>query len=121
MAHATAAARPSARAARRRTSVPVGRPIFLALLGLAALATLVPFAWEFVLATHSTSDIASSTPPFAIGGDLAQNYRSLMEYAPYFWRSMLNSAVIALGSTVTTLFFSALSGYAFARYDFPAK
>jgi multiple sugar transport system permease protein len=44
-----------------------------------------------------------------------------MEYAPYFWRSMLNSAVIAIASTVVTLFFSALSGYAFARYQFPAK
>jgi multiple sugar transport system permease protein len=113
--------RPAARATVRRPTAPLGRPIVLALLGLSALVTVVPFAWELVLATHSTADIASSTPPFSIGDDLAQNYRSLMEYAPYFWRSMLNSGVIALGSTLTTLFFSALSGYAFARYDFPAK
>jgi multiple sugar transport system permease protein len=121
MAHMTVAARPDARSARRRASRPFGQSIVLALLGLSALATVVPFGWEFVLATHSTADIASAMPPFSIGNDLVQNYRSLIEYAPYFWRSMLNSGIIALASTVTTLFFSALGGYAFARYQFPAK
>jgi multiple sugar transport system permease protein len=34
---------------------------------------------------------------------------------------MLNSGVIAVGSTTVTIFFSALGGYAFARYQFPFK
>jgi multiple sugar transport system permease protein len=91
------------------------------LLALAALATIAPFYWEFVLSTHTTSEISSTPPPFWIGGALLQNYHTLVEYAPFFWRSMLNSGVIAVGSTVVTIFFSALSGYAFARYQFPLK
>ena len=43
-----------------------------------------------------------------------------MEYAPYFWRS-LNSGILAVGSTSVTISFSALGGYAFARYTFPFK
>src|SRR5262245_934456 len=97
------------------------RPLAYALLALAGLATLLPFVWEFVLATHSTADIASPSPPLSVGRDLVQNYQALIEYAPDFWRSMLTSAVIALSSTVVTVFFSALGGYAFARYDFPLK
>jgi multiple sugar transport system permease protein len=97
------------------------RTIVYALLGVAALATIAPFYWEFVLATHTTSEIAATPPPVWVGDALLRNYRTLLEYAPYFWRSMLNSGVIAVGSTVVTIFFSALSGYAFARFSFPLK
>src|SRR5437660_721911 len=104
-------------------SIPLAAKKWLvyALLLAAAATTIGPFYWEFVLATHATSEIASTPPPVWIGGALLRNYRSLMEYAPYFWRSLLNSGVIAVGSTVVTIFFSALGGYAFARYSFPGR
>ena len=105
----------------RRASRWTQRTVVYVLLCLAAVVTLGPFYWEFTLATHTTSDIAGSPPPFWIGNALARNYATLMEYAPLFWRSMLNSGVIAIGSTVVTIFFSALGGYAFARYSFPLK
>src|SRR6195256_129206 len=97
------------------------RAVVYALLGAAALATIAPFYWEFVLATHATSDIVATPPPVWIGDALLRNYNTLLEYAPYFWRSMLNSGVIAVGSTAVTIFFSALGGYAFARFSFPFK
>jgi multiple sugar transport system permease protein len=97
------------------------RTVVYLLLGVAALVTIAPFYWEFMLATHATSEIASTPPPLGVGAVLAQNYNTLLEYAPYFWRSMLNSGVIAIGSTAVTIFFSALGGYAFARYQFPFK
>ncbi|MBI4322459.1 MAG: carbohydrate ABC transporter permease [Chloroflexi bacterium] len=90
-------------------------------LGFVALLTLLPFYWEFMLSSHTTSDIASTPPPFFLGGYLLENYSNMMEYIPYFWRSMLNSFIIAAPTTVVTIFFSALGGYAFARYRFPAK
>ena len=90
-------------------------------LVLSAVVTLAPFFWEFLLATHTTSDIAGSPPPFNIGTALLRNYTAVLEYGPYFWRSLLNSGIIAFGSTLVTVFFSALGGYAFARYSFPAK
>jgi multiple sugar transport system permease protein len=83
--------------------------------------TLGPFYWEFTLATHTTSELSGTPPPLWIGDQLARNYAALMTYAPLFWRSMLNSGVIAIGSTSVTIFFSALGGYAFARYSFPLK
>jgi multiple sugar transport system permease protein len=105
----------------RQSRVTGQRGIVYALLVLAALATIAPFYWEFVLSSHTTSDIAATPPPVWIGRALLQNYQTLIEYAPYFWRSMLNSGVIAVGSTLITIFFSALGGYAFARYQFPFK
>lgn len=104
-----------------RPRATVQRGVVYALLGLAAMVTVAPFYWQFVLATHATSEIASTPPPLWLGDMLVQNYQTLLEYAPYFWRSMLNSGVIALGSTTVTIFFSALGGYAFARYSFPGK
>jgi len=97
------------------------RGIVYVLLLVAACVTIAPFYWEFVLSSHTTSDIAATPPPVWIGRALLQNYRTLIEYAPHFWRSMLNSGVIAVGSTVITIFFSALGGYAFARYQFAFK
>ena len=97
------------------------RGIVYALLLVAAFATIAPFYWEFVLSSHATGDIAATPPPIWIGAALSQNYQTLIEYAPHFWRSMLNSGVIAVGSTAVSIFFSALGGYAFARYQFPFK
>jgi multiple sugar transport system permease protein len=108
-------------APERTSRLTVQRLVVYSVLCAAAIVTLAPFYWEFVLGTHTTASISSTPPPVWIGGALLQNYRTLLEYAPYFWRSMLNSGVIAVGSTVITIFFSALSGYAFARYSFPAK
>ena len=68
------------------------RGIVYALLLVSAFATIVPFYWEFVLASHTTGDIASTPPPVWIGSALHQNYQTLIEYAPHFWRSMLKVA-----------------------------
>jgi multiple sugar transport system permease protein len=92
-----------------------------ALLCAAGLATIGPFYWEFMLASHTTAEIAGTPPPLWLGQALVHNYQTLIEYTPHFWRSLLNSGVIGVGSTAVTVFFSALGGYAFARYSFPAK
>jgi multiple sugar transport system permease protein len=108
-------------APRQRRSPRAQRVLVYVLLCLAAVVTIAPFYWEFILSSHPTSGIATSPPPVWIGSALLGNYNALIEYAPFFWRSMLNSGVIAVGSMVVTLFFSALGGYAFARYSFPFK
>lgn len=106
------------RAAARATGQ---RWLVYALLLAAALVTIAPFYWELVLASHTTAEITATPPPVWVGPALLQNYQALIDYAPHFWRSMLNSGVIAVGSSVVTIFFSALGGYAFARYEFPLK
>ncbi len=96
----------------------LGAYLVVSLLGL---TMLFPFFWEFMLATHETNAILTSPPPIWPGEALVSNYQAMISYIPYFWRSLLNSLIIAAPSTVLTIFFSALGGFAFARYDFPAK
>lgn len=51
---------------------------------------------------------------------LTSNYRNLWETVP-FNRYFINSVFIATASTLLTLFFCSLGGYAFAKYRFPGK
>lgn len=48
---------------------------------------------------------------------LTSNYRNLWKTVPYN-RYFINSVFIATGSTLLTLFFCSLGGYAFAKYQF---
>ena len=51
---------------------------------------------------------------------LTTNYRHLWKTVPYH-RYFLNSVFIATASTLLTLFFCSLGGYAFAKYQFKGK
>ncbi len=51
---------------------------------------------------------------------LTSNYRNLWETVP-FNRYFINSVFIATASTLLTLFFCSLGGYAFAKYQFRGK
>ncbi len=51
---------------------------------------------------------------------LTANYKNLWEAVPYN-RYFINSVFIATASTLLTLFFCSLGGYAFAKYQFKGK
>ena len=51
---------------------------------------------------------------------LTSNYRNLLKAVPYN-RYFINSVYIATASTLLTLFFCSLGGYAFAKYQFRGK
>jgi len=51
---------------------------------------------------------------------LTSNYRNLWQTVPYN-RYFINSVFIATASTLLTLFFCSLGGYAFAKYQFRGK
>ena len=51
---------------------------------------------------------------------LTSNYRNLWKAVPYN-RYFINSVFIATASTLLTLFFCSLGGYAFAKYQFKGK
>ncbi len=51
---------------------------------------------------------------------LTSNYRNLWKAVPYN-RYFINSVFIATASTLVTLFFCSLGGYAFAKYQFRGK
>lgn len=85
-----------------------------------ALATLFPFYYMLVLATKSTAEIFSYPPPIWFGDSFIDNLKTLLDAMPFF-RNILNSIFIATIKTFLTLFFCALGGYAFAKYDFKFK
>ncbi|WP_019586718.1 carbohydrate ABC transporter permease [Deinococcus apachensis] len=101
----------------RGTVRPLSRWAAVALLFLGALLTVAPFYFMFVFATHTRAEIFQIPPPTWFGEAAGRNYDSLLERLP-FWRNLWNSLYLALMSTVTTLFFCSLAGFAFAMYNF---
>jgi multiple sugar transport system permease protein len=91
-----------------------------ALVGAGALLMLAPFYVMFVFATQSRTDIFSLPPPLFFGDALADNLRILTERLP-FWRNLGLSLYVALMSTLLTLLFCSMGGYAFAMFEFRFK
>jgi multiple sugar transport system permease protein len=91
-----------------------------ALVGVGALIMLAPFYFMFVFATHSRTEIFSLPPPLFFGDDFFNNLKILTERLP-FWRNLGWSLYVAIASTVLTLLFCSMGGYAFALFDFKFK
>ena len=89
-------------------------------VGVGALIMLAPFYFMFVFATHSRTEIFSLPPPMFFGDDFFNNLKILTERMP-FWRNLGWSVYVAVLSTVLTLLFCSMGGYAFALFDFRYK
>jgi multiple sugar transport system permease protein len=98
----------------------MGKGILYFLVTLGALATLFPFYYMLVLATKSTAEIFSYPLPLWFGDSFMVNLNTLLNAMPFF-RNIFNSVFVATARTTLTLFFCALGGYAFAKYDFKGK
>ncbi|CAA9431642.1 MAG: ABC transporter, permease protein 2 (cluster 1, maltose/g3p/polyamine/iron) [uncultured Rubrobacteraceae bacterium] len=103
----------------RRMSEPA-RLILYIFLGVGALVTLYPFYWTLTAATLTESEIFKSPPRLLPGDEFFANLRTLSESAP-FLRALLNSMFVATVTTVSTVFLSALAGYAFAKFRFRGR
>ncbi|MFC4067786.1 carbohydrate ABC transporter permease [Actinoplanes subglobosus] len=90
-------------------------------LGLTAilLVSAFPVYWMFVIAT-SSDDAVMKSPPSVIPGDqLMVNLREVFTMQDvYFTASLINSLIVALAVTASTLFFCSLAGFAFAKLRF---
>jgi len=85
-----------------------------------ALIMLAPFYFMFVFATHSRTEIFSMPPPLWFGSALLDNMNILTEKIP-FWKNLGWSLYVAIASTVLTLLFCSMAGYAFALMEFKFK
>lgn len=94
--------------------------IAYAIVGIGAIIMLMPFYFMFVFATHSRTEIFSLPPPMFFGDDFLNNLKILQERIP-FWRNLAWSLYVALASTVLTLLFCSMAGYAFALFEFRWK
>ena len=99
---------------------PLSRLSAHLLVGMGALLMLAPFYFMFVFATHSRTEIFSLPPPLFFGNDFAANLAILTDKLP-FWRNLGMSLYVALASTLLTLLFCSMGGYAFAMFEFRHK
>jgi multiple sugar transport system permease protein len=90
------------------------------LVSIGGLIMLMPFYFMFVFATHTRADIFTLPPPLWFGRDFFTNLALLNSKIP-FWRSLGWSLYVAVMSTVLTLFFCSMAGYAFALMNFRFK
>ncbi|MCX5498912.1 carbohydrate ABC transporter permease [Streptomyces sp. NBC_00053] len=98
----------------------LGRYAVRLLLAAGAVVSLVPFLWMAIAATHTTSDLFHSPPPFLPGGRLLDNLVRLQNTIG-FGRVLLNSVGIAVVHTVLSSLISAMCGYGLAKYRFRGR
>ena len=111
------------RRSNHRVSRRLGRagPLTYLVLVVAAIASLFPLYWSFVVASHDNSAVAASPPVLTPGSQLWHNLSRLFDSGEVnvnFWAALLNSAIVASVVTVSVVFFAALAGYAFAKLRF---
>ena len=72
--------------------------------------------------TELSLDLTIKRPPYItiVWDKLTTNYRKLWSVVPYN-KYFINSVFIATASTLLTLFFCSLGGFAFAKYQFKGK
>ncbi len=88
-----------------------------------ALIQFLPFIWALSASFKNQQEIQNSLsfpPKFIPDNPTLQNYFDIFTIVP-FGTWYLNSFFVAIVTTVLTLFFSATSGYAFARIPFPGR
>ena len=84
----------------------------------AATISMIPFVLMFFMATQDNQMIFAGDI-FRLGKSLKSNFQTILD-ADYF-RSLLNSLIVALSSTFLTVFFGAMAGFGFAKYEFKHK
>lgn len=83
-----------------------------------ATVSIIPFFIMFLMATQDNQTIFAGRI-LTLGHSLANNFKTIVE-AEYF-RSFLNSLFVSISSTALTVFFGAMAGFGFAKYDFKYK
>lgn len=85
---------------------------------LAATISVIPFVLMFFMATQDNQMIFAGDI-LQIGHSLKANFQTILD-ADYF-RSFGNSLLVAVSSTALTVFFGAMAGFGFAKYEFKHK
>ncbi len=98
-----------------------GRWLAVALVAAGALVVFFPFFWMAVTSLKTAPEI-QRLPLHILPARWfnLDNYREVFQRQP-FGRFLLNSALVASVSAVSSLVFSALAGYGFAKFRFPGR
>ena len=109
---------------RRGLPLRVVPQVALVYLGLAVMCVFILFPFVYVVGTSLRSGSAFSMltyPPTIFPAQPSlENYRRILTELPVA-RWYLNSIIMAIGVTAGEVFFCALTGYTFAKRNFPFK
>jgi len=105
---------------QRSVARGVGLSALHLLLIMGSAVMLVPFLWTISSSFKDVSDIFNFPPTLWPASPVLSNYTDLFSKAP-FVRWYLNSIGVAVVSTALAVFFSALAGFGFAKYDFRGR
>src|SRR5574341_1578352 len=95
-------------------------PVFYAVLGIWTILCLAPLYFTVVFSLKPVEN--AYTPPLWLPIPLTfSNYQTVLQSFDLFPRWLFHSIAISLAVTVLRVLFCAMSGYAFARLDFPFK
>ena len=91
-----------------------------AAMGIVVVICVFPVLWSCVISVKSVGEKVSGFSALAIQNPTLANYARLFQLVP-IGQQLGNSVFTAVVGTVTTLFFCALAGFAFAKYQFPYR
>ncbi len=96
------------------------RIILNAVMVIASVIMLVPFAWMLFTSVKSPAEFAQFPPTFFPQEWHWENYLAALDAAPFgvYFR---NSVLISVGHTAITLLFGSMAGYALARLRFRGR
>ena len=98
----------------------IGRWLLLLGLFLLSVIMVAPILWTISTSLRTPAQ-SFSLPPKWLPTDWAwENYTSVFDQIPFF-REILNSFIVTVGTMIGQLVTASLAGYAFARLEFPGK
>ncbi|ELP70264.1 carbohydrate ABC transporter permease [Streptomyces turgidiscabies] len=92
-------------------------PVTYVVLVVLSLVSLAPLLWTAIAASRDNTRLAQTPPPLWFGSNLFKNMQIAWDEVG-LGTAMLNSTLVAGTITVSTVLFSTLAGFAFAKLRF---
>jgi multiple sugar transport system permease protein len=96
------------------------RIVNLSILTVGAIVLALPFYYMAVTSLKPSTEIAQPTVQLTVSHPTVQPYRDLVQ-GGLVTGAARNSLFIAASTTIGSLFFCTLAGYAFAKHKFPGR
>jgi multiple sugar transport system permease protein len=95
-------------------------PLGWAALIAGAALMVSPLAWTLLLSLKNNGELVGNSAAALHGPYTLENYGAILGNSLTL-RWLLNSAIVAIGTTAGVLILASLAGYAFARLEFPLR
>ena len=96
------------------------RTLIYLLMAVIVVVCLFPVLWMCVMSIKTVGESVTGFNALKVVTPTLANYERLFQLIP-LWENLYNSVFTTVLGTLTTLFFCALAGFAFAKYRFPGR